>query len=184
MPAHHLLTIAGALRKGSTNRMLAAEAARVFAPETLTTADLNLPLYDGDLEEASGIPDEVQKLADQIAAADAVVISTPEYNKMIPGVLKNALDWASRTKGGPWNGKPVAIMSAAAGRSGGERTQSSLRLALAPFRAHIVPGPEVLVASSGNAFDENGRLTDARYEKALTDLMDELRSVIAAHAST
>ena len=175
MTGHHLLTIAGALRKGSTNRRLAAEAARLFAPETLTVADLRLPLYDGDFEDKVGIPKEVQRLADQIAAADAVVISTPEYNKMIPGVLKNALDWVSRTKGNPWAGKPVAIMSAAAGRSGGERTQYSLRLALAPFRVRIVPGPEVLVANSSNAFDERGQLVDARYEKALRDLMAALR---------
>ena len=180
MPNHHLLTIAGALREGSTNRLLAAEAARLFAPETLTIADLNMPLYDGDLEDTSGIPVEVQNLANQIAAAHAVVISTPEYNKMIPGVLKNALDWVSRTKGNPWKGKPVAIMSAAAGRSGGERSQSSLRLALAPFRVRLVHGPEVLIASSGTAFDENGQLTDARYQKALAELMDELRGAITA----
>ncbi len=172
----HLLTIAGALRKASTNRMLAAEAARLFAPDTLTIADLRLPLYDGDLEDNEGIPPEVQRLADQIAAADAVVISTPEYNKALSGVLKNALDWVSRTKGSPWRGKPVAIMSAAAGRSGGERTQSSLRLALAPFRVRIVPGPEVLVADSRNAFDENGRLLSERYEKTLRELMEALRA--------
>ncbi len=172
----HLLTIAGALRQWSTNRLLAAEAARLFAPETLTVADLRLPLYDGDLEDNQGFPPEVQALADQIAAADAVVISTPEYNKALSGVLKNALDWVSRTKGSPWRHKPVAIMSAAAGRSGGERAQSSLRLALAPFRVWLVPGPEVLVADSSNAFDADGGLADARYEKALAELMAALRN--------
>ncbi len=175
MTGHHLLTIAGALRTGSTNRMLAAEAARIYAPQELTIADLRLPLYDGDLEDAEGIPEEVQRLADQIAHADAVVISTPEYNKMIPGVLKNALDWISRTKGSPLRGKPVAIMSAAAGRSGGERTQSTLRLALAPFRVRIVPGPEVLVADSSNQFDENGHLKGEMYRAQLAELMDALR---------
>ncbi len=175
----HLLTIAGALRQGSTNRLLAAEAARLFAPETVTVADLRLPLYDGDLEDSQGIPPEVQALADQIAAADAVVISTPEYNKALSGVLKNALDWVSRTKGGPWRHKPVAIMSATAGRSGGERAQSSLRLALNPFRPHLLSGPEVLVADSGNAFDETGRLRNERYAKSLDELMQELRAAAA-----
>ncbi len=173
-PRHHLLTIAGALRSASTNRLLVAEAARLFNPEKLTVADLRLPLYDGDLEDAQGIPPEVQTLADQIAAADAVVISTPEYNKALSGVLKNALDWVSRTKGSPWRDKPVAIMSAAAGRSGGERAQSSLRLALNPFRPRLLTGPEVLVASSGQAFDEKGRLINDRYVKALSDLMAQL----------
>ncbi len=177
--AAHLLTVAGALRKGSTNRLLAAEAARLFAPDRLTVADLRLPLYDGDLEDSQGIPPEVQRLADQIAAADAVVISTPEYNKALSGVLKNALDWVSRTKGSPWRGKPVAIMSAAAGRSGGERAQSSLRLALAPFRVRLVPGPEVLVADSRNAFDDAGHLTNERYHKALRELMELLRAEAA-----
>lgn len=82
-------------------------------------------------------------LVDQIAAADAVVISTPEYNKSISGVLKNALDWVSRTSGKPWAGKPVAIMSAAAGRAGGERAQFALRLCMVPFRADLVAGQEL-----------------------------------------
>ncbi|HHL22815.1 MAG TPA: NADPH-dependent oxidoreductase [Aliiroseovarius sp.] len=175
MTGHHLLTIAGALRAGSTNRMLAAEAARLYGPQTHTVADLCLPLYDGDLEDREGIPPEVQRLADQIAAADALVIATPEYNKVIPGVLKNALDWISRTKGSPLSGKPVAIMSAAAGRAGGERAQFSLRLALAPFRVRIVPGPEVLIADSSAAFDAEGQLKDETARQLLVDLMEALR---------
>lgn len=171
-----LLGISGALRRGSTNRLLLAEARRLFGEATHTEADLRLPLYDGDLEDAEGIPAAVQTLADQIRAADAIVISTPEYNKALPGVLKNALDWVSRTKGGPWRDKPVAIMSAAGGRAGGERSQFSLRLCLTPFRPRLLPGPEVLVGDSGNAFDAEGRLIDARYVKALQELMDLLRA--------
>lgn len=104
-----VLGISGSLRKGSFNRKLIREAARVGQASSYTEANLHLPLYDGDLEEASGIPAEVQTLADQIASHDAVVISTPEYNKGISGALKNALDWVSRTKGAPWSGKPVAL---------------------------------------------------------------------------
>jgi chromate reductase len=170
-----LLGIPGALRAASTNRLLLAEARRLFGPARMTEADLRLPLYDGDLEAAEGIPAPVQHLADQIRAADAVVIATPEYNKSFPGVLKNALDWVSRTKGGPWRDKPVAIISAADGRAGGDRAQFALRLAMVPFRARVLPGPEVMVADASNAFDAEGRLRDERYVRALGELMALLR---------
>ncbi|MGL5012398.1 MAG: NADPH-dependent FMN reductase, partial [Paracoccaceae bacterium] len=153
-----VLGICGALRATSTNRLLLAEALRAFGPATQMIADLRLPLFDEDIETTSGIPSEVQRLADQIAAADAIIIACPEYNKALPGVLKNALDWVSRTKGSPWRDKPVAIMSAAEGRAGGERAQFSLRLCLNPFRARVLPGPEVMIAKSRTAFDAAGRL--------------------------
>ena len=92
MPNPTLLGISGSLRSGSFNRKLLAEAARLFGEANYTEANLNLPLYNGDLEDAEGIPAAVQLLSDQIVAADAVLISTPEYNKGISGVLKNALD--------------------------------------------------------------------------------------------
>ncbi|MEL6681014.1 MAG: NAD(P)H-dependent oxidoreductase [Pseudomonadota bacterium] len=170
-----LLGISGSLRKASTNTMLMRNAAEIFGADNFIEGDINLPLYNGDLEEAEGIPASVQKLSDQIASADAVIIATPEYNKAISGSLKNALDWVSRTKGGPWKGKPVAIMSATAGRAGGERSQFSLRLAMMAFRPQILQGPEVLVANSAAEFDESGKLKTDRYVKALTELMDELR---------
>ena len=171
-----LLGIPGALRAASTNRLLLAEARRAFGEANHTEANLRLPLYDGDLEDAHGIPPEVQTLADQIAAADAVVIATPEYNKSFPGVLKNALDWVSRTKGSPFREKPVAVISAADGRAGGDRSQFALRLALTPFRPRLLTGPEVLVADSSHAFTPEGRLIDARYQKALAELMQALRA--------
>ncbi len=174
-----LLGICGALRAQSTNRKLMHEAARLFGPDRFVEADLRLPLYDGDLEERDGVPAEVQRLADRIAAADAVIIATPEYNKAPPGVLKNALDWLSRTKGAPLSGKPTAIMSAAAGRAGGERTQSALRLFLVPFRPRLLMGPEVMIAASGTAFDEAGRLIDERATGLLQTLMNDLRALTA-----
>ncbi|MBF9059537.1 NADPH-dependent FMN reductase [Rhodobacterales bacterium HKCCSP123] len=170
-----LLGICGSLRKGSWNRKLMLEAARLFDPAEFVDADLRLPLYDGDLEHEHGIPAEVQRLADQIKSADAVVIAGPEYNKAMSGVLKNALDWVSRTRGGPWRDKPVAILSAAGGRSGGERTQMTLRHAMTPFRARVLPGPEVMVAAPDKEFDAHGRLTNERYQHHLTELMEELR---------
>ncbi|MFN3846943.1 MAG: NADPH-dependent FMN reductase [Paracoccaceae bacterium] len=176
-----LLGICGALRAGSTNRMLLAEAKRSFGPCQYVEGNIRLPLYDADLEDASGIPDEVQLLADQISTADAIVIATPEYNKNLPGVLKNALDWISRTKGAPFRDKPVAIVSAAAGRAGGERSQFSLRHCLTPFRARVLPGPEVFIADSGAAFDDNGHLKDPRSHQVLSELMGILRTEAMRH---
>lgn len=178
----HLLTtllgISGSLRKGSTNTMLMHNAARIFGPDTFIEGDINFPLFNADLQDAEGIPPEVQKLADQISAADAVIIATPEYNKALSGVLKNALDWVSRTEGNPWKDKPLAIMSAAGGRAGGERSQFSLRLAMTSFRPRILQGPELMVAGSSKEFDESGTLTSERYIKTLRELMDELHAAM------
>jgi chromate reductase len=173
-----LLGISGSLRKGSHNSLLLAEAARLFGDAEYTKADINLPLYNGDDEEAHGMPAAVDALAQQIADADAVLISTPEYNKGPSGALKNALDWISRSGVKPWGGKPVAVVSAAAGRAGGERAQMVLRGFMAPFRPMILQGPEVHLAASYEAFDENGQLTGEMYIKELTALMDGLRAEI------
>ena len=170
-----LLTISGSLRREATNRKLLAEAARVFGPATVVEADLSLPLYDGDAEAAEGIPRAVQALADQIGAADAIAISTPEYNKGPSGVLKNALDWVSRTEDNPWADKPVAVMSAAAGRAGGEQAQALLRGFLVPFQPRVIAGPGMHLAGSGKAFDEEGRLISEHYEGTLAKLMQKLR---------
>ena len=170
-----LLGISGSLRKAATNTKLIRAAAKMYGADTFSEANLNLPLYNGDVEEAEGIPMGVMALAKQIEGADAVIISTPEYNKSIPGVLKNALDWVSRTEGNPWANKPVAIMSATAGRAGGERAQFALRLCMVPFRPLILQGPEVLVAQSFNAFDDNGDLPE-NYANLLSELMADLKA--------
>ena len=171
-----LLLVSGSLRKESVNSLLVREAARLFGPATVTEANLRLPLYDGDLEEAEGIPAEVDALANQIADADAVAISTPEYNKGPSGVLKNALDWVSRTKGAPWKDKPVAVMSATAGRAGGERAQMVLRGFLVPFRPRLLTGPEIHLASAFQELDDQGRLKSERYTASLKELMEDLRA--------
>ena len=172
-----LLGISGALRKGSTNTMLVREAARLFAPDHFEMADLRLPLYDADLE-AEGIPPEVMLLCDQIRAADAIVISTPEYNKAPPGVLKNALDWVSLVRPMATAGKPVAPLSAAAGMAGGQRATSALYLMLVPFGVRFVFDPEVAVGNSATKFDGDGRLTDAAALKFLGLKMEALRAAI------
>lgn len=176
MAKYTVLGLSGSLRKESTNTMLLHEAARLFEDCSFKLADVRLPLYDGDAESADGVPAAVQLLSDEIAAADAVLISTPEYNKGPSGVLKNALDWVSRTKGRPWADKPVAVMSAAAGRAGGERAQMVLRGFMLPFRPRILQGPEIHLADSSNQFDDQGRLTGEVYLRELTTLMTALRA--------
>lgn len=171
-----LVGLCGSLRSESTNRKLMQEAARLFGPATFSDIDLRFPLYDGDLQEAEGIPAVVQLAADQIAAADAVLVATPEYNKGISGALKNALDWISRTDGSPWRDKPVALLSASAGRSGGERAQNMARLCLNPFRPRLLAGPEFFLAQSSKQFDAAGHLTDERGAGFLQELMDGLRA--------
>ena len=178
MTRHRIFGISGSLRRDATNRKLIREAARLYGVSDFTEAALRLPLYDGDLEDEHGIPPDVQTLADQIAAADAVVISGPEYNKSISGVLKNALDWVSRVDGNPWADKPVAIMSAAAGRTGGEATQYVLRQAMLAFRPRLISGPAVMLAGAGKEFGEDGRLTSEVYTKTLTRLMEALRAEV------
>ncbi len=173
-----LLGISGSLRRASTNTHLLQNAAEMFGADHYALADINLPLYNGDLEAAEGLPASVKTLADQIAAADAVMISTPEYNKGVSGALKNAFDWISRIKAKPLAGKPVAIMSASAGRSGGERAQYALRHCLVPFDARVLNGPEVLVGQSHDQFDVDGKLVTASYRDFLGRQMEALRAMI------
>ena len=180
---HKLLGISGALRADSTNSKLLRDAARLYGADSYVQANLNLPLYDGDLESSAGIPEEVKLLVQQIAEADAVLISTPEYNGAITGVLKNALDWISRHWEKPMVGKPVAVMSAAAGRAGGVRAQTMLRSCLVAFRPRLALAPEVGIADSGNAFDENGHLASERYVASVTALMEALKADVAQTAN-
>ena len=169
-----LLGLCGSLRAKSTNRLLMLEAARRFGG-TFVEGDIRFPLFDEDIETGPGIPDAVTTLAGQIAQADAVIVVTPEYNKGISGALKNALDWVSRTDGAPWADKPVAILSAAAGRAGGERAQNMTRLCLNPFRPRLISGPEVMIGATGQQWDDAGHLTNERSIKTLDALMTTLR---------
>jgi len=173
-----LVGISGSLRRDSHNTLLLAEAARLFGDADYSLLDINFPLYNGDDEQAHGVPAAVEAVAQQIAQADAVLISTPEYNKGPSGVLKNALDWISRAKVKPWTGKPVAVMSAASGRAGGERAQLVLRSFLVTFRPRLLTGPEIHVAASHDAFDTGGQLKGEIYVKELTELMQALRADI------
>ncbi len=173
MPDPMLVGLCGSLRKASFNRLLMHEAARHW-PGSFAEGDLRLPLYDGDVE-AEGIPESVAALGALIARADALIFASPEYNKGPSGVLKNALDWLSRLKPNPlWN-KPAVIVSAAAGRSGGERGQTMLRAMLHPHRVEALLWPEVLVGGAEAAFDRDGRLIDRTAQELLEKLMTRLR---------
>ena len=141
-----------------------------------------MPVFNEDDEIATGMPPEVIALADDIDWADAVVISTPEYNKSIPGVLKNAFDWLSRTGRSPLKDKPVAITSASDGRFGALRGQFELRHCLVAFQPRLLQGPEVAITMSRQAFDETGHLTDPRNTRNLTALMEKLRAEVAVSA--
>ena len=171
-----LLGISGSLRRASVNTKLLREVARAYGGP-FELADLRLPLYDNDIEKGEGIPAGVQLLADQIAGAEAIVISTPEYNQSFSGVLKNALDWVSRTEGKPWLGKPVAILGAAAGRSGGARASYALRLAMTSFKPRFV-GNEILLAGAHKEYDEDGRLASERYQRQVGELCDALKDEV------
>ncbi len=173
-----LVGLCGSLRAGSFNRLLLREAARAFGPCEFSEANLRIPLLDEDLATPD-FPADVAALKDLVASADAVVFANPEYNKAPSGVMKNALDWLS-LRGAPLVDKPVAIISAAGGRAGGERSQYALRLMLVPFRARVLSAPEVLVANPKEQFNTDGRLTDDRYKTVLSDLMQALRTAAQA----
>ena len=172
-----LLGISGSLRAGSYNTMLINEAARAFAPDHFQIADLNLPLYNADVE-AEGIPRPVTTLCEQIEWADALVISCPEYNKGPSGVMKNALDWISRVPPMRTIGKPTAVLSAANGMAGGQRSKSAMYLYLIPFQVNLVLHPEVNVGGASDKFDADGRLTDDAAKRFLQNLMDALKAQI------
>ena len=157
--------------------MLVKEAARLFGPDRFEMADLNLPLYNADVE-AEGIPAPVRTLTDQIGAADALVFSTTEDNKGPSGVLKNALDWISRVRPMRTEGKPAIVLSAAAGMAGGQRAKSAMYLYLIPFKVQLVLDPEVNIGGAADKFDGDGRLTDPAAEKFLGQLMDNLKAAI------
>jgi chromate reductase, NAD(P)H dehydrogenase (quinone) len=172
-----ILGIAGSLRQGSYNRM-ALRAAQELAPKDaiakLETFDLHrIPPFNQDEEKTP--PAIVVEFKKQIRAADAILIVTPEYNYSIPGVLKNAIDWASRPYGdSAWNGKPVAMMSASAGVLGGARAQYHLRQCFVFLNMYPLNQPEVMIAKAQEKFDASGNLTDETAKQLIQQLLQNL----------
>ena len=173
-----ILGIAGSLRDGSFNRA-ALRAAQTLVPEgaTIETFDIKgLPGFSQDDE--TNPPAQVVQLKQRIRAADAILFVTPEYNYSVPGVLKNAIDWASRPYGdSAWTKKPVAIMGASVGTLGTARAQYHLRQMLVFLNMYAVNQPEVMIAHAHKHFDEQGNLTDEVAKKLINQLLGELVSL-------
>jgi chromate reductase len=170
-----VLGICGSLRKGSYNMAAMRTAIELKPPGmNVEVADIStIPLYNEDVR-AQGFPPPVQKLRDQIAAADALLFACPEYNYSMSGVMKNAIDWASRPPDQPFAGKPVAIIGAAAGMAGGARAQGDFRRSCVFLDMHPLNKPEVLIGQAQTKFDENGRLLDEVARNLIRDLMANL----------
>ena len=167
-----VLAMVGSLRAGSYNK-LALRAAIELKPAgmEIESADIGaLPLYNDDVR-AEGYPPAVQKLRDQVKAADALLFVTPEYNYSVPGVLKNAIDWASRPPEQPLDGKPAAIMGASSGRLGTARAQYHLRQIGVFVNLHFLNRPEVMLAGAAKLFDASGRLTDEPTRTFIADML-------------
>ena len=172
-----ILGVAGSLRRGSLNRALLGAAIKL-APAGLTIDAFDLadvPLYNGDVE-AAGDPAGVTAFKNAIRAADAVLFVTPEYNHGVPGVMKNAVDWASRpARDAALSGKPVGIIGASPGQVGTARGQSQLRQAFEFTNSFCMPQPEILVFRATEKFDANGDLTDAKTAEFLGKYLEALR---------
>jgi chromate reductase len=170
-----VLGISGSLRKKSFNTAI-LRAARELAPDGMQIHMRGLediPLYNDDLREA-GYPGPVLAFRREIADADAVLIATPEYNYSIPGVLKNAIDWASRPPDQPFEGKPVAIMGASPGRLGTARAQYHLRQCFVFLDSLVLNRPEVMVGSAHTVIDDRGRLNDESTREHVAKLLEAL----------
>jgi chromate reductase len=172
-PPARVVAFAGSLRRRSFNRAL-IEAAVELAPTGMRIEPIEiggLPFYNADVE-AEGDPVPVGEFKAAVAAADGILIATPEHNDGIPGVLTNALDWGSRLPGrSPLAGKPAAVMGASPSQVGTARAQLHLRQVLGHIQARALPPPELLVAQAHQRFDAELRLTDETTRRVMADLL-------------
>ena len=177
-----ILGIAGSLRKASYNRS-ALRAAQQLCPEgaKLEVFELDgIPPFNQD--EERNAPQKVVELKQRIRAADAILLVTPEYNYGMPGVLKNAIDWASRPHGdNAWNGNPLAIMSAAMSMGGGVRAQYQLRQCFVFLNMDAVVQPEVAINNVDERFDEQANLKDETSKKLIRQLLENLVRKVQVH---
>jgi chromate reductase len=178
----NIVGISGSLRRKSYNKMLLDLAASLLPDDAAYTfADMSaLPLYSEDLE--SPLPDAVRQFKETVAAADAVIISSPMYNNSVPGGLKNAIDWLSRPPGdNSLAGKVAAVISATTGMTGGLTAQEHLRSVLAQLNVIVVPQPRVFVGAVHTKINDTGQLAlDTTGEEFLTNLMNRLVELASA----
>lgn len=171
-----ILGFVGSLRKKSFNKEL-MNAAAELVPQDLAELEVfdleGIPPFNQDLE--GNMPELVKTFKKKIKAADAILIATPEYNYSIPGVLKNSIDWASRPySDNSFEGKPVAIMSAAGGMLGGSRAQYHLRQVFVFLNMRAINRPEVIVPFINEKTDANGKLTDQHTREKIRELLEAL----------
>jgi NAD(P)H-dependent FMN reductase len=188
MLAPKILVFAGSLRRDSFNKKLArvaADAARAAGGEVtlLDLKDLPMPMYDGDLEAAEGIPPNAKKFKELMLAHRGLLISSPEYNTSISGVLKNAIDWASRAEKGEaplacFEGKVAGLLAASPGALGGLRGLITVRSTLSGIRVLVLP-EQVTVMKADQAFGPDGKLLDPKQNAAVEKLASRLVSVVA-----
>jgi NAD(P)H-dependent FMN reductase len=161
-----LIGLSGSLRRGSYNSAVLRAAAAMMPPDSELRIEsiAAIPLYDGDAERAHGVPEPVARLKDAIAAADGLLLVTPEYNNSIPGVAKNAIDWLSRPASDiarVFGGKPVAMAGASPGGFGTILSQNAWLPVFRTLGADLWPGGRLLVSRAGSVIDANGEIVDA-----------------------
>lgn len=170
-----ILAISGSLRKDSFNTAL-LRTVQALAPTgmQIEIAEISsLPLYNQDDEAA--FPKDAQALKDKIAAADGIIIATPEYNRSIPGVLKNAIDWASRPYGkNSFAKKAVLVIGVSVGKLGTALAQNHLKQILLYLDAEVIGQPELYLGPAGEIFDEKGNITDVSTKELLTKALSVL----------
>ncbi len=181
----NVITICGSLRKGSYNRIV-MNALPGLAPEGMQIKEAppfsEFPLYNADIQNATGFPAPVQTLANAIRAADGVIFVTPEYNFGIPGPLKNAIDWVSRVPNQPFAGKPIALQSASPGPLGGGRVQYDLRRSMVFLDAFTLNKPEIFIGNCAQRLDDKtGKITDEQTIGFIRQQLAAFANFIAAH---
>ncbi len=170
-----ILGVSGSLRDGSLNTLLLRAISQKL-PDTVDyeEASIALPLYDGN-EDRTQLPDDVIALSEKVREADALIITTPEYNWSMTAAMKNFIDWMSiGGKNSPINHHVVALAGVGGGRLGSVRAQMAIRSVLLHNKVWVVPGPEVLIAPREDLFDNKGNLTDAFANDLISQVLDEL----------
>lgn len=179
-----VLVIGCSLRDESLNNRLARLAARTIerdgaAVDAATIADFDVPLYDGDVEAQEGAPAGAQALATRLRAADAFVLASPEYNASMPGIVKNLIDWTSRLRPQPFNGKQGFLISASPSMAGGNRGLWALRIPLEHLGARVYPDMFSL-AQAHHAFDADGHIANDVLQKRFDDTIDCFLDLVEA----
>ena len=183
----HVLIVGASLRRKSLNNRLASLAAAAVTrsgshADQTTIADFDCPFYDGDVEIESGIPDGAQQFCRRLKASDALIISSPEYNASFSGALKNLIDWVSRFRPQPFNGKQVLLMSASPAMAGGNRGVWSLRVPLEHLGARVYPDMFSL-AQAHEAFNKDGRIANDMLQKRFDDTISCFLELVEAAKS-